>query len=278
MKRATLVLFLLTGSVLAYSQWGWQNPLPQGNRLNSLYFTDSITGYAVGDGGTILKTFNGGSGWFPLPGRTSCNLNSVCFTGSGRGYAAGGGGTILKTIDGGTGWIALSSATHNGLFSVCFTDAANGYGTLFHELVHSTGHMERLNRRELTESKGMTTNDYAIEELTAEMGASYLKSHAGIPIEQLENNASYIKYWLERLKNDKRYIVHASAQAQKATDFILRIYNEEKEIDPLEEPTKTTINRVEEIESLRCNNQGHLYKIERKVLVKNIGCHFYQIC
>ena len=90
-----------------------------------------------------------------------------------------------------------------------FNNSEGYYATLFHELIHSTGHNERLNRRELVNSKGFRSEDYAIEELTAEMGASYLKSCAGIPIEQLENNASYIHSWLERLKNDKRIIVHA---------------------------------------------------------------------
>jgi antirestriction protein ArdC len=112
-----------------------------------------------------------------------------------------------------------------------FKTSENYYATLFHELVHSTGHSDRLNRRELTDSKGFNSQDYAVEELTAEMGASYLKSYAGIPIEKLDNNASYIQSWLERLKNDKQFIVHSSAQAQKATDFILNIRNEEKELD-----------------------------------------------
>ena len=40
------------------------------------------------------------------------------------------------------------------------------YGALFHELVHCTGHNERLSRKELLESKGFGTEDYAIEELT----------------------------------------------------------------------------------------------------------------
>ncbi len=111
-----------------------------------------------------------------------------------------------------------------------FTNSENYYSALFHELVHSTGHSERLNRKELTNNNSFGTKDYAVEELTAEMGASYLKSYAGIPIEQLENNASYIQVWLERLKNDKRFIVHASAQAQKATDYILNIRNE-RELD-----------------------------------------------
>lgn len=57
-----------------------------------------------------------------------------------------------------------------------FVNSERYYGTLFHELVHATGHGERLNRKELLEQKGPQTRDYAIEELTAEMGASYLKS------------------------------------------------------------------------------------------------------
>lgn len=122
-----------------------------------------------------------------------------------------------------------------------FDKSENYYATLFHELVHSTGHGERLNRRELLESKGMRSNDYAIEELTAEMGASYLKSYAGIPMEQLENNAAYINGWLERLKQDKRFIVYASAQAQRATDFILDIQPKEKDPESLDDPEEKTL-------------------------------------
>ena len=116
-----------------------------------------------------------------------------------------------------------------------FLSSESYYGALFHELVHSTGHKERLDRKELTQSKGFRTNDYAVEELTAEMGASYIKSYAGIPIEQLENNAAYIQGWLERLKKDKKFIVFASAQAQKAADYILNVRNEERELFPDEE-------------------------------------------
>lgn len=60
-----------------------------------------------------------------------------------------------------------------------FENSESYYGTLFHELVHSTGHNERLNRKELIKNNGFRTEDYAVEELTAEMGASYLKSYAG---------------------------------------------------------------------------------------------------
>ena len=77
-----------------------------------------------------------------------------------------------------------------------FESSESYYGTLFHELVHSVGHVDRLNRKEIVENKGFRTEGYAVEELTAEMGASYLKSYAGIPIEQLKNNTAYIQGWL----------------------------------------------------------------------------------
>ncbi|MCX6251510.1 MAG: hypothetical protein NTX61_12250 [Bacteroidetes bacterium] len=60
-EKAFLLLCLSLISTLAFPQWKWQNPLPQGNGLNALFFTDSTTGYVVGGGGTILKTGNGGT-------------------------------------------------------------------------------------------------------------------------------------------------------------------------------------------------------------------------
>ncbi len=115
-----------------------------------------------------------------------------------------------------------------------FTSSERYYSTLFHELVHSTGHKERLNRKELLESRGLRSDDYAVEELTAEMGASYLESYAGISTEHLEDNASYIQCWLDRLRNDRKFIVYASTQAQKATDYILNIRDDGKELGYVE--------------------------------------------
>ena len=52
--------FLLQQSALTQEGWFWQNPLPQGNDLNSICFIDANIGTAVGPGGTILRTTNGG--------------------------------------------------------------------------------------------------------------------------------------------------------------------------------------------------------------------------
>lgn len=103
------------------------------------------------------------------------------------------------------------------------------YGTLFHELIHSTGHTDRLNRKELMHQGKFGNELYAIEELTAEIGACYLSSHASIALGEFDNSMAYIKHWLTRLRSDKRLIVYASSQAQKATDYILGISHKEQE-------------------------------------------------
>lgn len=102
-----------------------------------------------------------------------------------------------------------------------FDTAEEYYATLFHELIHSTGYEDRLNRKELVEMARFGTQTYSIEELTAEIGACFLSSYAGICVNDLKNNIAYIQGWLERLRNDKRFIFYASSQAQKAVDYIL---------------------------------------------------------
>lgn len=103
-----------------------------------------------------------------------------------------------------------------------FGDSEGYYSTLFHELVHSTGHVGRLGRKSLTEMAEFGSPVYSFEELVAELGACYLCSHAGILQKEIRNSAAYIKGWLSKLKADPRCIVTASAQAQKAVDFILQ--------------------------------------------------------
>ncbi len=97
------------------------------------------------------------------------------------------------------------------------------YATLFHELVHSTGSEKRLNRKTVTEMAEFGSEAYSIEELVAELGSAYLSSFTGIINAGVTNSAAYIKGWLGKLKHDKRFIVQASGQAQKAVDFIMNL-------------------------------------------------------
>jgi len=102
-----------------------------------------------------------------------------------------------------------------------FDSSESYYATLFHELIHSTGHQKRLNRKEGMESISFGSEAYSNEELVAEIGACFLQAHAGISAKNIENNAAYVNGWLQRLKKDSRFIVFASSNAQKAADYIL---------------------------------------------------------
>ena len=95
------------------------------------------------------------------------------------------------------------------------------YATLFHELVHSTGHENRLNRKSITEMAKFGSELYSIEELIAELGSAFLCSTAGILETEIADTVAYIQGWLSKLRNDKRFIIQASSHAQQAIDFII---------------------------------------------------------
>jgi len=124
------------------------------------------------------------------------------------------------------------------------------YSTLFHELVHSTGHQTRLNRMTLTEKAGYGSDPYCKEELIAEMGAAFLCGHAEIVERTIDNSAAYLKGWLDQLKSDHALIVHAAAQAQRAADFILGLKVDESQINrPENGPLPESAERIDEPEA-----------------------------
>ncbi|MBQ2953222.1 MAG: DUF1738 domain-containing protein [Clostridia bacterium] len=101
-----------------------------------------------------------------------------------------------------------------------FSETAEYYSTAFHELTHSTGHPSRLNR--LTETARFGSAPYSREELCAELGASFILNTLGLETPaSFRNNAAYIEHWLTVLKEDKRLLVSAAGQADKAVQLIL---------------------------------------------------------
>ncbi len=115
-----------------------------------------------------------------------------------------------------------------------FINSEAYYATLFHELVHSTGHKSRLDRKEVQSMTPFGSDIYSTEEIVAELGTCYLTSLTGIAPMTFENNAAYIQGWIERLQNNPSVIVYASTQAQKATDYILNVQPEETESEVTE--------------------------------------------
>lgn len=102
-----------------------------------------------------------------------------------------------------------------------FESRATYYSTLFHELSHSTGHSNRLDRGLDTDLAPFGSPDYSREELVAEMGAAFLCAASGISPPTIEQSASYLQSWINILKGDKRMVVGAASAAQKSTDLIL---------------------------------------------------------
>ncbi|MGH7812580.1 MAG: ArdC family protein [Candidatus Binataceae bacterium] len=102
-----------------------------------------------------------------------------------------------------------------------FTSAEEYYATLFHEMTHSTGHQSRLARQTILEMAPFGSGTYSKEELCAEMGAAYLCAEAGISTAVIGNQAAYVAGWLGKLRDDRKLLIYAAAQAQRAADFVL---------------------------------------------------------
>lgn len=104
-----------------------------------------------------------------------------------------------------------------------FINSENYYGTLFHELIHWTGHESRLNRKTLMQLARYGDPVYSKEELTAEIGACFLCNRLGIDLpEMVQNSAAYIGHWLNVLRQEKTFIWEASIDAQAAYGYLVQ--------------------------------------------------------
>lgn len=106
-----------------------------------------------------------------------------------------------------------------------FTSPDSFYATLFHELGHATGHAKRLARQGVTESVLFGSGEYGREELIAELTSAFCCASCALDNSLTEDSASYIKGWLSVLKADSKALIIASAQAQRAADYILQCQN-----------------------------------------------------
>lgn len=103
-----------------------------------------------------------------------------------------------------------------------YSDIAEFYNTLFHEMIHSTGHKSRLNRLDTSINSQFGSETYSKEELVAEIGSATILNILGIEtIKTFKNSTAYLQSWLRVLKNDNKFIVSASSRAEKAVNYIL---------------------------------------------------------
>ncbi len=137
-KYCSLLLGFLTLSGLpAFGQW---TSVDSGttNNLNGIYLLDSGVGYAVGDGGTILKTTDAGATWNALSSGSTRTLYDVYFFDDSVGVTVGDRGTILRTTDGGTSWVTITSGVRDTLQSVSFSGTNGICGGTSQDILYSS--------------------------------------------------------------------------------------------------------------------------------------------
>jgi len=105
-----------------------------------------------------------------------------------------------------------------------FVSGQEFYSTMLHEMTHSTGTHDRLNRK-----KGNEFGDdlYAREELVAELTAALMGHQLGFNTRVQENNAAYLGSWLKSLKKDPKFLVSLLADVNKAAQMIGQHINQE---------------------------------------------------
>jgi antirestriction protein ArdC len=103
-----------------------------------------------------------------------------------------------------------------------FDEISEYYSTVFHEIIHSTGHIKRLHRQGFDKGMRFGSCDYSREELVAEIGSCFLRREAKIESKgAFENSAAYVENWAGVLRRDDHMIVKAAQQAEKAVKYIL---------------------------------------------------------
>ncbi len=96
-----------------------------------------------------------------------------------------------------------------------FESSETYYQTLAHEMTHWS-------EKRIGFDRAKEDNAYALGELVAELGASFLLAELGLPAsENIDNCTRYLDHWLKAMRGDTRFIFKAAATASKAVDFLL---------------------------------------------------------
>src|SRR5689334_2367661 len=126
---AFVVLFLSVVSTPAAEKQLKSAPQKTGTEvtLMSVFFRDAALGWAVGSGGTVLKTTDGGQKWKKRTSGTPAQLTGVLFVDDKRGWIIGANGTIRRTVDGGATWKPQSIDTVASIYGISFVSAQEGW-------------------------------------------------------------------------------------------------------------------------------------------------------
>ncbi|MGE5354667.1 MAG: YCF48-related protein [Deltaproteobacteria bacterium] len=131
MKTISVIFFILiysfspTITAQIEDNWSEAGNAAYNSKLKSIAFTTDLKGFAVGSGGSFLKTVDGGLSWVAYNTGFNFHFNKIIFLNENNGYLVGNvnqneGGRLLKTTDGGNTWSLLYSDAvrfHNIFFN-----------------------------------------------------------------------------------------------------------------------------------------------------------------
>lgn len=123
----------------------------------------------------------------------------------------------IKPIQGDNAYYSISKKEIVIPLKNQFKDGESFYGNLFHEMAHSTGAEDQLNR---IKPASFGSKEYSIEELTAEMTAALVSQRYGMTKHLKEDSAAYIKSWLSTLKEEPSFIKTILTDVKKASQMI----------------------------------------------------------
>ena len=148
-------------------------------------------------------------------------------------YAKGAGIELDIDVDAGRNAFFVGSLNQIRTPSISgFSDVAEWYSTVFHEIGHSTGTKERLNRDMSGEKISFDKEKrelYAREELCAEIFSCMALARFGIiKSETMDNASAYIDSWMKAISEcGKTLIPRSCTQADKALKYFFDVVEKE---------------------------------------------------
>ena len=109
-----------------------------------------------------------------------------------------------------------------------FKDGMEFYGTTIHEMAHSTGHVSRLGRDGIVKIDQFGSDQYAKEELVAELTSALIGNAMGFDSRIRENNIAYLQNWIGSLKKDPKFLKSVMSDVNKSSKMVLEHIDEQR--------------------------------------------------
>lgn len=109
-----------------------------------------------------------------------------------------------------------------------FKDGMEFYGTTIHEMAHSTGHESRLGRDGIVKIDQFGSDQYAKEELVAELTSALTGNAMGFDSRIRENNIAYLQKGIGSLKKDPKFLKSVMSDVNKSSKMVLEHIDEQR--------------------------------------------------